>query len=190
MFNRSATKNQKLSALCVSFNELGPILKLLLLQSGYRHRTSGMRGSNVEQGHVHIWRLQFIVHSQEINIISIVAKTYIPHVYKTYSFSFIFQCPINITVECFDLKFFVVWLTVMVYVFMFVYVCLLQRNNFAKICFCTPPPKKVGAGISHSLYIYIYIRLCIGTTNVLLFSTCLWSYTYAVRTLYVVYFIY
>ena len=39
---------------------------------------------------------------------------------------------------------------------MFVYVCLLQRNNFAKICFCTPPPKKVGAGISHSLYIYIY----------------------------------
>ena len=80
---------------------------------------------------------------------------------------------------------------------MFVYVCLLQKNNFARNCFCTQ--KLVGAVISHFfdthththtyIYIYIFISiLCIETTNVLLFSTGLEGYNYAVRTLYVAYY--
>jgi len=38
MFNWCATQDYKMSSLCVSFSGLGRILRLLLLQSGYRHR--------------------------------------------------------------------------------------------------------------------------------------------------------
>ena len=39
MFNWCATQDHKMSALCVSFSDLGRILRLLLLQSAYRYRT-------------------------------------------------------------------------------------------------------------------------------------------------------
>jgi len=39
MFNWCATQGRKLSAFCVSFSDLGSIVRLLLLQSGYRYRT-------------------------------------------------------------------------------------------------------------------------------------------------------
>jgi len=39
MFNWCATQHRKMSALYVSFSDLGRVLRLLLLQSGYRYRT-------------------------------------------------------------------------------------------------------------------------------------------------------
>ena len=90
----------------------------------------------------------------------------------------------------------------MVYVFMFVYMGLLQKNNFAKIYFNTQ--KIVGCRylpfVLICIYIFIYIHifilyvnisiLCIGTSNVLLFSTGLQGYTYTMRILHIAYCIY
>jgi len=81
----------------------------------------------------------------------------------------------------------------MVYVFVFVCICLFQRNMFAESCVYTPcfrPPNYSPSLFLSPLYVYIYIYicvcvyiyiyiyvcvcvyvLCIGTSNVVLFST-------------------
>jgi len=70
--------------------------------------------------------------------------------------------------------------------------CLFWRNRFAKTCFSTPcirPHKHFAKVCLSSTNVHVSI-LCIRTTIVLLFSTGLQGYTYAVGTQYVSYCIY